>query len=42
MRPEQTDEEGRMMLAIKHVLEDSESQADVKAVLELVKNQNEY
>jgi hypothetical protein len=30
------------MLAIKHVLEDLESQAGVKAVLELVKNQNDY
>jgi hypothetical protein len=30
------------MLAIKPVLEDSKSQADLKAVLELVKNQNEY
>jgi type I restriction enzyme R subunit len=32
----------KVMLAIKHALEDLESQADVKAVLELVKNQNEY
>ena len=32
----------KVMLAIKRVLEDQKSQADVKAVLELVKNQNEY
>ncbi|MGA2608108.1 MAG: HsdR family type I site-specific deoxyribonuclease [Terriglobia bacterium] len=32
----------KVMLAIKRALEESESQADVKAVLELVKNQNEY
>jgi type I restriction enzyme R subunit len=32
----------KVMVAIKHVLEDLKSQADVKAVLELVKNQNDY
>ncbi len=32
----------KVMLAIKHALEDQESQAEVKAVLELVKNQNDY
>jgi type I restriction enzyme R subunit len=32
----------KVMLAIKRVLEDQKSQADVKAVLELVKNHNEY
>lgn len=32
----------KVMLAIKHVLEDQRSQADVKAVLELVKNQDDY
>jgi type I restriction enzyme R subunit len=32
----------KVMLAIKHVLEDQKSEADVKAVLELVKNQNDY
>jgi type I restriction enzyme R subunit len=32
----------KVMLAIKHALEDQKSQADVKAVLELVKNQNDY
>jgi type I restriction enzyme R subunit len=32
----------KVMVAIKRVLEDLKSQADVKAVLELVKNQNEY
>jgi type I restriction enzyme R subunit len=31
-----------VMLAIKHALEDQKSQADEKAVLELVKNQNDY
>jgi type I restriction enzyme R subunit len=31
-----------VMFAIKHALEDQKSQADVKAVLELVKNQNDY
>jgi type I restriction enzyme R subunit len=32
----------KVMLAIKHVLEDLKSQADLKAVLELVKNQDDY
>jgi type I restriction enzyme R subunit len=32
----------KVMLAIKHALEDQKSQAEVKAVLELVKNQNDY
>jgi type I restriction enzyme R subunit len=32
----------KVMLAIKHALEDQKSQADVKAVLELAKNQNDY
>ena len=31
-----------VMRAIKDALEDQKSQADVKAVLELVKNQNDY